>query len=213
MTHTHVFQPICQVQKIMRIWWVHYGIVKLSIALQNHQCLVLLFFEVSEVHIHQTWNKIFAIFKLQSQSFKRIPLKFWFFFVIKDQKQCFEHIFNGLDFVNWKFYEFFGFDFADSFLDSWNDRFNVFGLAFDFFKLGIEKTGSIVGKFFDLVPLDLNFFEVSFTLKELFFEECKTLFNGGLDVDVMLLLLLIGFEKGLGEFLALIDGLSEFLDL
>jgi hypothetical protein len=39
------------------------------------------------------------------------------------------------------------------------------------------------------------------------------LFNGGLDVDVMLFLILIGFEKGLGEFLALIDGLSEFLDL
>ncbi len=133
--------------------------------------------------------------------------------MIKNQKQCFKHIFNGLDFVNWKFNEFFRFDFADSFLDSWNDRFNVFGLAFDFFKFGIEKTGSIVGKFFDFVPFDLNFFEVGLTLKELFFEECKSLFNGRLDVDVMLFLFLIGFEKWLGEFLALIDGLSEFLDL
>ena len=118
--------------------------------------------------------------------------------MVKDQEECFEKIFDGFNFVSRQFNEFLGFDFADSFLDPRNYRFNVFGLTLDFFKLGIQKSGSIVGEFPDLVPFDLNFFKVGFTLKEFLLEDSDSLFDGGLYVDVIFFLFEIGFEEGLG---------------
>ncbi len=57
--------------------------------------------------------------------------------MVEYEKEGFEEMFYGFDFFDRELNEFLRLDLGHSFLDSTNDRIDVFGFAFDFFEFGI----------------------------------------------------------------------------
>ncbi len=57
--------------------------------------------------------------------------------MVEYEKEGFEEIFDGFDFFDRELNEFLRLDLAHSFLDSTNDRIDVFGFTLDFFKFSI----------------------------------------------------------------------------
>ncbi len=97
--------------------------------------------------------------------------------MIKYEKKGFEQVFDRLGFVDGELDEFLGLDLAYSFLESRNYRIDVFGLALDFLKLGVEESRSVVGEFPHLVPLNLNLLKIGLALDEFLLKQSEIVLN------------------------------------
>ena len=151
--------------------------------------------QIFEVKVDESEQEVFTLFMLEGQLSKLFPFEIGSFLMIEYCIKSLKEVHKGFFFFNWKFCEFYWFNFSHSLFNSCSNGFHILGLGLDLFWFGSQKSWlknklplSCIGKLFHFIPLVFDFMDILFAFIIFFFEVVDYMGNFPFDfVEILIM--------------------------
>ena len=136
-----------------------------------------MWFEVLEMNVDQTRDKIFSVLEFEDLWVELLPGKCTLRLVIKYWEKSTKQMFKRFNLGCRQSTKFLWLNFTDCLFNAGWHLLNVLSLALYFFHLCIQKSRAMSCKLADLVPFDLYILQVRLALLEFFLKLIQGLLN------------------------------------